>query len=274
MRRVDDTVLSGCPLDPALPAIPSSSLRLRDLTNNVISPWQLCTSKLELTFKINDQNKCYLIYMAKWRNSVVWAIRIDLLTFGSLPTKHLSSLREIPQGVTNNPAQCICPHSPVANCWLPSLSKTPSHIYGSQLTHLLRCVRGFPRVFQSHKGAWGLSLSSGASPPNVAKTTIKNLAEEVSEQKGALMICFGSKSFYNFILPSQWPKWRWTQKGTLGNSRGENSLQERSPCAQVLVSTGDRFGLSGTQRVTEYLRSWEITETTLGRNCGPITQKL
>ena len=166
------------------------------------------------------------------------------------------------------------PTPQVANCWIPSLSKTPSHIYGSQLTHLLRCVRGFPRVFQSHEGAWGLSLSSGASPPNAAKTTIKNLAEEVSEQKGALMICFGSKSFYNFILPSQWPKWRWTQKGTLGNSRRENSLQERSPCAQVLVSIGDRFGLSGTQRVTEYLRSWEITETTLGRNCGPITQKL
>ena len=112
MRRVDDTVLSGCPLEPALPAIPSSSLRLHDLTNNVISPWQLCTSKPELTFKINDQTKCYLIYMAKWRNSVVWAIRIDLLTFDSLPTKHLSSLREIPQCVTNNPAQCICPHSP------------------------------------------------------------------------------------------------------------------------------------------------------------------
>lgn len=98
------------------------------------------------------------------------------------------------------------PTPQVANCRLPSLSKTPSHIYGSQLTHLLRCGRGFPRVFQSHEGAWGLSLSSGASPSNAAKTTIKNLAEEASEQRGALMICFGSKSFYNFILPSQWPQ--------------------------------------------------------------------
>ena len=96
------------------------------------------------------------------------------------------------------------PTPQVANCRLPSLSKTPSHIYGSQLTHLLRCVRGFPRVFQSHEGGWG--SGSGASPPNAAKTTIKNLAEEASEQRGALMIGFGSKPFYNFILPSQWPQ--------------------------------------------------------------------
>lgn len=41
--------------------------------------------------------------------------------------------------------------------------------------------------------------------PNVANAASKDPAE-ASKQRGALITCLGSKSFYNFILPSQWPQ--------------------------------------------------------------------
>lgn len=117
-----------------------------------------------------------------WKKSPgVWAITLPDISVPTPQTAKLSALLFI--------------QNPVTHLWI---SASPP-------------VKVYEKVSQSIMGpCGGLEPSLGAElqceSPNVVKAAIKNPAGGASEQRGALMTCLGSKSFYNFILPFQWPQ--------------------------------------------------------------------
>ena len=159
------------------------------------------------------------------------------------------------------------------NCLLPSLSNLVTRLWISAGPPVKVC----DRVSQSVVGPWeclGPLSELGCKSPDAAKATIKNPAGGASEQRGALMICLGSKSFYNFILPSQWPQIKMnSERSPWQQQRRKQPSRAFTLCPSSCFNRRQVwplwhpvcYRLSG---------SWRITETTFGRKCGPITQRL